>query len=69
MCVESKSSKILEVQVYNLLSKGIIFKPEPERNVPSQNQYYIAKPTAKNIRIRNVDNFGKICETLIFMKT
>jgi hypothetical protein len=32
------------------------------------NQYYIAKPIAKNILIRNVDIFVKICETLIFMK-
>jgi hypothetical protein len=29
-------------------------------------QYHIAKPIAKNIIIRNVDNFVKICETLIF---
>jgi hypothetical protein len=30
-----------------------------ERKVPSQNQYYIAKSIAKNILIRNVDNFIK----------
>ena len=44
-----------------------VFYQEQERKVPySQNQYYITKPLAKSIIIPNLDNFVKLCETLIF---